>query len=174
MKITLPFVRSSSRSRSGTTVVAGSSTPAPTRSTTTAKPTGRLSSGLVRVFDEKLDAKTFLYTRGESRNVVPGRPPIDPGMPRFLGGASFEVKPVALPAASSYPGLRTFIRNDEAGAEDTAIAKAEAEVAKAEPLARAAEQTLAKREPNAPPATRGRSPTRYWGSSPSPKACPSP
>lgn len=126
--------------------VAGEPDPGPYPKYDYGKAYGPISSGLVRVFDEKLDAKTFLYTRGESRNVVPGRPPIDPGMPRFLGGASFEVKPVNLPAESSYPGLRTFIRNDEVGTRDTALAKAEAEVAKAEPLTRAAEQALAKVE----------------------------
>ena len=29
-----------------------------------------IASGMVRVFDEKPDAPTFLYTRGESRNVA--------------------------------------------------------------------------------------------------------
>ena len=44
-----------------------------------------ITSGMVRVFDEKLDAKTFLYTRGESRNIVPGRPPVPPGRPGVPG-----------------------------------------------------------------------------------------
>src|SRR5213076_1986776 len=51
-----------------------------------------ITSGMVRVFDEKLDAATFLYTQGESRNIVPGRPPIPPGMPGFLGGGSFRAE----------------------------------------------------------------------------------
>ena len=36
--------------------------------------------------DTKLDAKTFLYTRGESRYVVTDKPPIEPGVPAFLRG----------------------------------------------------------------------------------------
>ena len=31
-----------------------------------------ITSGMVRVFDEKLDAKTFFYTGGDERNVVDG------------------------------------------------------------------------------------------------------
>ena len=67
-----------------------------------------IASGLVRVFDEKLDAKTFLYTRGESRNVVPGRPPIPPGMFDFLGGRSLPAEPIALPAESSLPRVKAL------------------------------------------------------------------
>ncbi|MFO0907395.1 MAG: DUF1549 domain-containing protein [Isosphaeraceae bacterium] len=74
---------------------------------------GPIRSGLVRVFDEKLDAQTFLYTKGESRNIVPGRPPIEPGVPRFLQGDRFKVEPVALPPESSYPGLQEFVQHDE-------------------------------------------------------------
>ena len=56
-----------------------------------------ITSGMVRVFDEKLDAQTFFYTGGESRNIVPGRPPVPPGVPDFLGGRSFRVEPIELP-----------------------------------------------------------------------------
>jgi hypothetical protein len=72
-----------------------------------------ITSGMVRVFDERLDARTFLYTRGESRNVVPGRPPIAPGVPAFLKPSNFRVEPVALPPEASYPGLKDFIRREE-------------------------------------------------------------
>lgn len=126
--------------------VAGEPDPGPYPKYDYGKAYGPITSGLVRVFDEKLDAKTFLYTRGESRNVVPDRPPIPPGMPSFLGGASFEVKPIDLPAESSYPGLRAFIRTDEMRARDTAVAKAGADLAKSLPLAHAAERALADRE----------------------------
>jgi hypothetical protein len=74
---------------------------------------GPITSGMVRVFDEKLDAKTFLYTRGESRNVVPGKPPIDPGVPAFLSGGAFHVEPVSLPPEAYNPGLRDFVRREE-------------------------------------------------------------
>jgi hypothetical protein len=84
-----------------------------------------ITSGMVRVFDEKLDARTFLYTRGESRNVVPGRPPIPPGVPGFLGGGPFQVEPIELPQEVSYPGLKAFVRRDETAKRDSAVSQAE-------------------------------------------------
>ena len=74
---------------------------------------GPITSGMVRVFDEKLDAKTFVYTRGESRNIVPGRPPVPPGAPAFLKSVSYRVEPVTLPPDASYPGMKEFVRREE-------------------------------------------------------------
>ncbi|WP_165073463.1 DUF1553 domain-containing protein [Paludisphaera rhizosphaerae] len=84
-----------------------------------------IKSGMVRVFDEKLDAQTFLYTRGESRNIVPNRPPVPPGMPSFLGGKPYQVVPVELPAQAAYPALQAFVRGEETDGLATALAKAE-------------------------------------------------
>jgi hypothetical protein len=85
---------------------------------------GPITSGMVRVFDKTLDAETFLYTRGEARNVVPGRPPIPPGPPRFLAGDDFRVEPIALPPEASYPGLKEFIRLEETETREQALAEA--------------------------------------------------
>ena len=41
---------------------------------------------MVRVFDEKPDALTYMYARGDERNRMPGKPPVRPGAPAFLGG----------------------------------------------------------------------------------------
>ncbi|RUL84220.1 PSD1 and planctomycete cytochrome C domain-containing protein [Tautonia sociabilis] len=87
---------------------------------------GPITSGMVRIFDKTLDAETFLYTRGESRNVVPGRPPIPPGPPRFLAGDEFAIEPVELPPESAYPGLKAFIRLEETEACESALAEARA------------------------------------------------
>jgi hypothetical protein len=84
-----------------------------------------ITSGMVRVFDEKLDAQTFLYTRGESRNIVPGRPPIAPGVPGFLDSRAFRVETVELPPEVAFPGLKAFIRHDELARTDAALAEAE-------------------------------------------------
>ncbi len=86
-----------------------------------------ITSGLTRVFDEKLDAQTFLYTRGESRNIVPGRPPVAPGVPRFLGGA-FRVEAVDLPHEAHYPGLKPFFQREELLQREKAFAGANAEL----------------------------------------------
>ena len=91
-----------------------------------------ITSGMVRVMDEKLDAQTFVYSGGEARNVIPDRAPVTPGGPEVIGGASLAIVPVDLPATSWYPGLKVFVRTEE-------IEKAEADLA-------AAKQTLIKAE----------------------------
>jgi hypothetical protein len=93
--------------------VPGEPDPGPYRKYDYGKAYGPITSGMVRVFDEKLDAKTFLYSGGESRNIVTGRPPILPGVLRFLGGASFHVEPVTLPPEAFYPGLKEFVQAEE-------------------------------------------------------------
>lgn len=88
-----------------------------------------ITSGLVRVMDEKLDAKTFLYTGGEERNIVAGKPPIPPGGPAFLGGNRLAIAPVNLPLESWYPALKPFAVREE-------LARAQAEVNAAEKAAK--------------------------------------
>lgn len=107
---------------------------------------GPITSGMVRVFDEKLDAKTYLYTRGESRNVVPDRPPIPPGMPRFLGGESFRVEPIELPAEVSYPGLKGFVRREEIARREAAMQAVLRQLDLAREQAKAASLVLADAE----------------------------
>ena len=84
-----------------------------------------ITSGLVRVFDKNLDAKTFAYSKGESRNIIEGRPPIVPGFPDFLGGKPFSVKPVKLPREVGFPGIQAFIRLEEIQSREKALAEAE-------------------------------------------------
>lgn len=72
-----------------------------------------ITSGMVRVFDEKPDAATHFYNGGDERNKVEGRTPIPPGVPAFLGGASFKVEAIALPPEAWYPGLKPFVRAEE-------------------------------------------------------------
>ena len=91
---------------------------------------GPINSGLVRVYDRNPDVKTFLYTRGESRNVVPGKPPVAPGMPAFLGKASYQAKPVTLPPAVVYPGLNESYRAEDLARYQDAIFKADVALAK--------------------------------------------
>lgn len=79
-----------------------------------------ITTGLVRIMDEKLDAETFVYTGGEARNVIPNKPPVIPGAPAIAGGDKLQIEPIDLPAESWYPGLKPFVRQEE-------LAKAEAE-----------------------------------------------
>ena len=84
-----------------------------------------ITSGQVRVFDKTLDAKTYAYLKGESRNIIPGRPPVEPGFPAFLGGRAFPVKPISLPEAVRQPSLELFIRQEEITRREKALATAE-------------------------------------------------
>src|SRR5262249_50086453 len=56
-------------------------------------------TGAIRVFDERLDAKTHMYQMGDERNRYNDRPPVSPAPPVFLGGDRVEVTSVELPAS---------------------------------------------------------------------------
>jgi hypothetical protein len=120
--------------------VAGLADPGPFKKYVYAQSYGPIAAGLIRVFDEKLDAQTFMYVKGDARNRMPDKPPVEPGVPAILGDADFSVAPVDLSPEAFYPGLAAPIR-----AEDTA--KAAAEVA-------AARQTMAKSQENVAAAER--------------------
>ena len=82
-----------------------------TRSTATAAAYKPITSGMVRVFDEKPDAQTLFYTGGDERNVVDGpRRRSRPACPAALGGDRSTVEPVDLPPEAWYPGLKPFVR----------------------------------------------------------------
>src|SRR5262249_5913359 len=100
-----------------------------------------IGSGMIRVFDEKLDAPTFMYSGGDERNKVPGKPPVLPGVPRFLGGNRFKIEPVKLPAAAWYPGLKPFVQREEIAKREATISAAEIQLA----AARAKSTTLSPR-----------------------------
>src|SRR5262249_13414230 len=85
-----------------------------------------VKDGAIRVFDERLEAKTFLYRGGDERNRVDGKAPVDPGVPEFLGGDNLTISPVDLPAAAYYPGLQPFIQQEEIARREKAVVDAKA------------------------------------------------
>jgi hypothetical protein len=72
-----------------------------------------ITSGMIRVFDEKLDAPTFIYSKGDERNRVPGKAPVKPGAPAFLGGDRLSIMPIDLPIEAYSPGLLAFVQEEE-------------------------------------------------------------
>ena len=90
--------------------------------------------GLVRVFDEKADAPTYLFARGNE-----GQPekdhPLSPGVPAALGGVAPAVAPLALRRAV-LPGLQPFVQQE-------ALAQAQAAVDRSETAMTAASEKLA-------------------------------
>ncbi|MGB0578976.1 MAG: DUF1549 domain-containing protein [Limisphaerales bacterium] len=63
-----------------------------------------LKQGLSRVFDEKLDAKTYLFRRGDDRNPDKTRE-LTPAVPASLTLRPVDVRPIELPPEAYYPGL---------------------------------------------------------------------
>ncbi len=93
--------------------VVGQSDPGPFKKYVYAESYGPISTGSVRVFDEKLDAKTFMYLGGDARNRVETQEDFTPGPPIAFLEDGFSVEPVTLPAEAYYPGLKSFVREEE-------------------------------------------------------------
>lgn len=93
--------------------VAGLPDPGPFKKYVYAESYGPIASGAIRVFDEKLDAKTFMFSGGDARNRIEGKPPQPPSPPAALLWSDFNVEAVNLPDEASYPGLKEFVRQDE-------------------------------------------------------------
>ncbi|MEX2026669.1 MAG: DUF1549 domain-containing protein, partial [Pirellulaceae bacterium] len=110
--------------------VAGEPDPGPFKKYVYAQSYGPISSGRIRIFDEKLDAQTRIYRGGDQRQIMEGKPPVPPGVPAFLGG-HLEVQPVNLPPRAWYPGLRPFVQEEEITQRQAAIPIAESELATA-------------------------------------------
>jgi hypothetical protein len=103
----------------------GDTDPGPFKKYVYAQSYGPINSGMVRVFDEYLDAETFMFSRGDSRLRMEGKPPVKPGAPAVLGGDQLQTAPVLLPLTAAYPGMQQFIRNEERDKIRSALAEAE-------------------------------------------------
>jgi hypothetical protein len=126
--------------------VPGEPDPGPFKKYVYAESYGPISSGLVRIFDEKLDAQTFMFAGGDARNKMEGKPPVTPGAPAALGGDHLKIEPVSLSLTSWYPGLRPFIQQEETDRAAAAVTAAEAVLAKSKQLLAAAERQIAEIE----------------------------
>jgi hypothetical protein len=116
--------------------VPGEPDPGPFKKYVYAQSYGPIASGRVGVFDEKLDAETYVYEDGDQRHRIEGRPPVAPGVPAALGGDPPRVEPVELPPTAHYPGLKPFIREEERTRRLAALADADAETSTPAGLAR--------------------------------------
>ncbi len=87
--------------------------------------------GLVRVFDAKADAQTFVFIRGNEKEPLKDQP-LSPQVPKLFASVPFAVEPVTLAPASYYQGLAGFVREESRAAAKGAINQAKADVARAE------------------------------------------
>lgn len=79
--------------------------------------------GLARVFDKDLEAKTFLYQRGNEK-FPDEEHPLDPAVVSVLG-LPFDVQPIELPITSRYPALSKAIRDEELKRTQQAVEEAD-------------------------------------------------
>ncbi len=110
--------------------------------------------GMVSVFDERLDAKTWIYERGDERNVAAGQPVAVPAMPAFLGGAGLKIETLRLPPVAASPGLKDFVQRALIGQSEKAVTSAEAAWRAAEATLLSARETAARVEITNAPAGR--------------------
>lgn len=85
---------------------------------------GPVRTGMVRVYDRHLDAKTKFYTGGLEQNVVKEKPPIKASAIKFLGGDKLPLQKIDLPVTAWYPGLKPFVIEEETLKREDAYQKA--------------------------------------------------
>ena len=116
--------------------------PGPFKKYVYAESYGPIAAGRIRIFDEKLDAKTFMYIKGDSRNRMEGKPPVEPGILSILGIDGFAVAPVELHAEAYYPGLKADIRGEELAKANSELQSARATFAKSQENVATAQRQL--------------------------------
>lgn len=102
-----------------------------------------IKSGMVRVFDEKMNAETRMYSRGDERNVMEDKPAVAPRVPAILGVDQPPIEPINLPLVTVYPGLKPFIELQELIGAKRAISDAEKAVTAAKTNLKATESAFA-------------------------------
>ena len=100
--------------------------------------------GMVSVFDERLDAKTALYLRGDERSIPDDKPTVESTMPAFLGGDGLKkIERLELPPLAHTPGLKPFVQEGEKAKREQALAAAKTAREAAEKAVNAAREKLA-------------------------------
>lgn len=92
---------------------------------------GPIKSGMVRVFDEYTNAETYMFSKGDARLRMEGKPPVSPGAPAALGGDKLSPSQIDLPITIAYPGMKEAIRNEERAIRNSDILAAEGQLAEA-------------------------------------------
>lgn len=95
--------------------------------------------GLARIFDADVAVPTYLFIRGNDKDPVKDKP-LSPAVPKLFRDVAFQVQPVTLPAAATYPGLQTYIQEESLAAARADVEKAAAAVATAQMAVTAAKQ----------------------------------
>jgi len=81
-----------------------------------------LADGIPRIFDKEIDAKTFVFRRGDGRYPDEDNP-LTPAIPAIFGGEPVAIEPVDLPPGAYYPALRPDVRRTFVEQADQQIAE---------------------------------------------------
>jgi hypothetical protein len=87
--------------------------------------------GLVRVFDAKADAQTFLFIRGNEKEPQKDQP-LSPAVPKLFAAVPFAVEPVSFSPAAYYQGLTPFVQEESQASAKAAMEKAKGDLGAAE------------------------------------------
>lgn len=92
-------------------------------------------SGLPRVFDDHLEAVTYLHRRGDPKDPDKSRE-IPPGVPELFADFAPEIKEVKLPRSAYAPAVRPHVLKTQLAQAQVAVKKAEEDLAKHKPVAK--------------------------------------
>ena len=87
-----------------------------------------MKNGLARVFDSDLNAKTFLYERGNEK-VFDKENPVPAGLPSIFE-AKFDPQPIQLPSVAVLPNLQSHIEKEELAKAEQKLKVAQAALKK--------------------------------------------
>lgn len=92
---------------------------------------GPMKSGMIRVFDEYLNAETYMFSNGDARLRMAGKPPVSASAPAVLGGDKLQTTQINLPITAAYPGMKEVVRNEERSKWKSEIVSAEMQLTEA-------------------------------------------
>ncbi len=102
-----------------------------------------LADGIPRIFDKELDAKTFVFRRGDGR-YPDEENPLTPAVPAIFGGDPVTIEPVQLPPGAYYPALRPEVRQTFLEQADQQIVELTKQLADAKAAVETATATVEK------------------------------
>lgn len=129
--------------------VPGLPDPGPFKKYVYAQSYGPIAHGMIRVFDEKPDAPTYMYLKGDNRNRIPDKPPVTAGIPSLFASQMPEIGAIELPPEAQYPGLREFIRQEERAKMTAELAAARASLEALQSLVTQANEVRLAAQPTA-------------------------
>jgi len=100
-----------------------------------------LKEGVARAFDKVIDAKTFVFQRGDNRYPDESKL-MSPAVPTALGKLTAEIQPVVLSPDAWYPHLRPAVADGLIAAAESKVTLAEQQITKARDDAAVAEKAI--------------------------------